>query len=95
MLANTGPSTKRNTPLAAVLVLLDDFGAGDIGGHEVGRELDAVERDVDGAGDGLDHERFGKPRHADHQRMTACEDRHEQVIDDFLLADDDLADFIA
>ena len=35
---------------------------------------------------------FANPRHADQQRMTATENRHQQLIDDFVLADDDFAD---
>ena len=60
--------------------------------HQVGRELDAVELQVDGLGDGADHERLGQARHADHQAVAAGEQGRQQVIDDVLLADDDLGD---
>jgi hypothetical protein len=45
-LAKTGPRMKRNAALPVVAVLLDDLRAGDVGGHQVGRELDAVEAEV-------------------------------------------------
>ena len=42
-LRNSGPSRKRNSRLPGAAVLLDHFGAGDVGRHQVGRELDAAE----------------------------------------------------
>ena len=45
MLAKIGPWTKRNSRRPA-LVLVEDHGAGDVGRHQVGRELDALEADT-------------------------------------------------
>ena len=36
---------------AGLGVVLQDVGAGDVGGHQVGRELDALERQVQDLGD--------------------------------------------
>jgi hypothetical protein len=41
MLAKIGPAGSGTR--AAPIDLLEDFGAGDVGRHQVGRELDAVE----------------------------------------------------
>src|SRR5262249_3267103 len=41
------------------------------------------------------HQRFRQPRHADQQGMAAAEDRHEQFVEHFFLADDDLPYFTA
>ena len=80
---------------AALLMLIDDFGAGDVGRHQVGRELNAIELQVDRPRDGLDHQRFGQAGDADHQAMAAGKDRREQIVQHFGLADDDAADLVA
>ena len=87
-----GPSTKRKLPLA-VLVFLQHVGAGDVRGHQVGRELDAFEADVEDPGQRADHQRLGQAGHADQQAMAAREDGREDLLDDVVLADDDLLQF--
>ena len=87
-----GPWTNLEFAFAGDGVLLEDLGAGDVGGHEVGRELDAIELEVDGAGEGLDHEGLGESRDADHEAVASGEDGGEQVLDDLVLADDDAGD---
>ncbi len=77
---------------AAVGQLHDDVGADDIGGHQVGRELDAVEVEVDRLGQGADEERLAQPGHAFQQGMTADEQAGQDAVDDLVVADDDLAD---
>ena len=71
-------------------VLLDDLGAGDVGGHQVGRELDAAEVERQASGQRRDHQRLGEAGHADQQAVAAGEDRDEELVDDLVLADDDL-----
>ena len=71
-------------------VLFDDFRAGDVGRHQVGRELDAAERQAQAAGQRADHQRLGQPRHAFQQAMAAAEERDQQLLDHLVLADDDL-----
>ncbi len=70
--------------------LVEDLGAGDVGRHQVGRELDALEAQVEDAGERLDEQRLGQPGHAGEQAVAAGEERDEHLIDDLVLADDDL-----
>ncbi len=72
--------------------LVEHLGAGDVGGHEVGRELDPLERQVENLRDCLDEQRLGESRHAGDQAVPAGEERDEDLIDDRILPDDDLAD---
>ena len=37
---------------------------------------------------------LARPGHADEQAMAAAEQGHEQLLDDLVLADDDLADLL-
>ncbi len=41
---------------------LKDFGSSDVGGHEVGCELDALEFEMEDLRDGFDEERFRRGR---------------------------------
>ena len=93
MLAKIGPATKRNSR-RPVVGLSENVGAGDVRRHQVGRELNALERDVEDLGDRADHERLGQPGHADEQTMAAGEDRREDLFDDVILADDDFVQFL-
>jgi hypothetical protein len=77
---------------AAVGRLGDDVRAGDVRGHQVGGELDAVERQVEGLGEGADQERLAQPGDALEQDVAADEQGGEHAADDLRLADDDLAD---
>ena len=71
-------------------VLLDDVGAGDVGRHQVGRELDAAERQVQRAGQRADQQRLGQTRHAFQQAVAAAEQGDQQFLDHVVLADDHL-----
>ena len=53
-----------------------------------------LKRQVEGLGQRADHERLGQPGHAHEQGVAAAEDRHEQLVEHLLLADDDLADLL-
>ena len=75
---------------AGRLVLLDHLGAGDVRGHQVGRELDPVVGQVERIGQRVDHQRLGQAGHADQQAVPAGEDRDQQLLEDRVLADDDL-----
>jgi hypothetical protein len=74
------------------VILLEDLGAGDVRRHEIRRELDALKRQVEGLGEGRDQERLGEPGHADEQRVTAREQRDQELLDHAALADDPLVD---
>ncbi len=88
------PLDEAELPRAGGAVLLDDLAAGDVRRHQVRRELDAIELQVDGLRDGADHQRLGQARHADHQAVAAREQGREQIIDDVLLPDDDAGDLL-
>ncbi len=75
---------------AGGLVLLDDLGAGDVRGHQVGGELDPVVAEVQSIGQGVDHQRLGQSGHADQEAVAAGEDGDEQLLEHLFLADDDL-----
>ena len=76
-----------------VLALLQYVRAGDVGRHQVGRELDALELDVEDAGKGADHQRLGQSRHADQKTVAARENGGKHLLDHVGLADDDFLQF--
>ena len=88
--AKIGPCTNRSVRVAVLLV--EDLGAGDVGRHQVGRELDPLEGEVEDLGERLDEQRLGETRHAGDQAVAAGEERHQHLVDDLVLADDDLAE---
>ena len=77
----------------SVAGLLQNFRAGDVRRHEVGRELDALKPEVKNLREGFDQERFGQAWRSRDQAMPAGEQRNEQLFDDLFLADDDLGQF--
>ena len=76
---------------AAALLLVEDLGAGDVRRHQVGRELDALEVEVEDVGERLDQQRLRQAGHAGDQAVAAGEERDQHLLDDLVLADDDLA----
>ncbi len=71
----------------------DDVGAEDVGGHQVGRELDAVEGELEHFAERADQERLAQTGHAFEQDVAAGQDRGQSPFDDGVVADHDLADF--
>ena len=64
-----------------LLALAVDAGADDVGGHEVGRELDTGERTADHLGEGLDSERLGDAWHALEQHVPLGEQADQHALD--------------
>ena len=64
-------------------------------GSRSGRELDAVERGVNGRRQGADGERLGQARHAFQEHVAVGEQAHQQPVHQLLLADDHLGDLPA
>ena len=62
----------------------------DVGRHQVGRELNAVELQVHGFRELLDQQRLGEARHAAQQAMAAGEEGDQDLAHHALLADDGL-----
>ena len=75
-----------------VLVFLEDVRSRDVRGKEVGRELDAPEREVEGLRERRDEEGLGETGHADEERVPAREEGHQHQVDDGRLPDDLVAD---
>ena len=88
--------TFQETPLAGPrrAVLLDDLRAGDVRRHQVGRELNAAEGQVQRPRQRADHQRLGQPGHAFQQAVPAAEQRDQQFFDHLLLADDHLGQLL-
>ena len=74
--------------LEAAVLRPVDVGAGEVGGQEVRRELDALVGEVDGVGQRLDGLGLGKARRALHQQVTIREHRDQQQLDEGRLPED-------
>ena len=90
-IAEDGAANECPAPMAGGGILLDDVGAGDVGGHQVRGELDAPELQTQRLRDGADHQRLGGPGQAGDQAMAADKQSDEDLLEHFVLADDDLA----
>jgi hypothetical protein len=73
---------------------LVNTGPNEVGGHEVGRELDALERAADRARERLDGQRLREARDAFDEQVPLREDRDEHALEERVLADDDLLDLV-
>ena len=82
--AKIGPGLKAEDALAFGS-LVDDVGADDVGGHQVGRELDAVELQVEHLGQRADQQRLAQAGHAFEQGMAADEQARQHAVDDVWL----------
>jgi hypothetical protein len=70
-----------------------DVSPEDIGGHQVGRELDPIKRKVQHFTQRADQERFAEARHAFEQDMTAGKQGDKSPFHDGIVAHDDFPDF--
>ncbi len=77
------------------LALFEHFRAQDIGGHQIGRALDALVLEPEHGAEGFDQPRLGETGHADQKRVAAGEQSDEGLIDHLALAEDDAADALA
>ena len=82
-------------PRAGVAVLVEHLGAGDVAGHQVGRELDAVEVQRERLRQRVHHQGLGQARDALQDAVPAGEDGHQQLLDDLILPDDPAGDLLA
>ena len=70
---------------------IEDRRAGDVGGHQIGSELDAAEAAAEHAAQRANEQRFAQARHTFDQHMPAGKERHERAEHQFVLADVDFA----
>ena len=68
------------------------LGAENVGGHQVGRELDAARVEAERDAHRFHELGLGEAGHADQQRVAAGEHRDQRAVDDALLSEDDGAD---
>ena len=83
-----GTGREDHLPPTALRIFLDDVGASDVGWHEVRRELDPGELQVEHLRHRLDEQGLGQAGHADDEAVAADEERQQGFIDDLLLPDD-------
>ena len=89
-MAKIGPGLEPEDPLAAFLD--QDVRAGDVGRHQVRRELDPVERAVDHVGDRADEHRLAQTRDAFEQDVAVGQEPGQRLANQGRLADDDPPD---
>ena len=94
-LVKIGPGRNSSLRRPVAGVLLDDVHAGDVRGHQVGRELDAAKLEVERPRQGAGHQGLAQPGHTQQEDVAAAEQADQHVIDDRLLADDHLGDLFA
>ena len=82
------PAHETEVALACLAVLLQDVRAGDVRRHQVGRELNAIGVERQGAREVGDQCRLREARHTHQQAVPAGEERREQEVDDLVLTDD-------
>ncbi len=83
-----GAAAELEPPLA----LVEEEAAGDVAGQEIGRELDALEAEIERLGDEPGDERLGQARVVLDEDVAIGEDAREDVLEHVRLADDDLAE---
>ena len=92
-LGERGTAHEHETAMAGHRIFLQDFRAGDVRRHQVGRELDAREVQFERARQGMHQQRLGQAGHAHEQAMATGKKRPQRRGDNILLPDDDLGDF--
>ena len=80
--------------LAAPIRFGQDLRTDDIGGHQVGGELDPLEAQPEHLAGGFDHQRLAQPGNAFDQNMASGEQRGEKFSHHLTMADDYLPDFL-
>lgn len=80
--------------LGAALVAIHDHAADDVGGHEVGSELDAAVAEVEHTREGAQEGGFAEAGDTFEEYVSAAEEADEDTTYYFVLTDNDFADFI-
>ncbi len=82
---------KHHRPPARCRVFLNDVRAGDVRRHQVWRELDAREFQIQHARHRVNQQRLGQTRNAHDDAVATDKQRQKNLIDDVFLTNDDLA----
>src|SRR5262249_26459697 len=75
-------------------IFLDDLGAGNIGRHQIRRELNALERKIQNVGNGANQQSLGQSGNTGDDRMSSYEKREEDLFDNFILTDYRFSNFL-
>ena len=75
-------------------VLLNDVGAGDVGRHQIGRELDAFEEHAQNIRHGAHKESFGGAGETSDEAVAAHIQANTDLFNHFVLADDNAPDLL-
>ncbi len=75
---------------ALAIFLFQNFGSGNVGGHQVRRKLNATKIKMEDLRDASHQQCFGKSWCPRDQTMCAREQANEQLLDHFLLANNGL-----
>jgi hypothetical protein len=84
---------KLKAPSAGARIFLQDVRSRDVRRHQIGRELNPIEFEVQDFREGADQKRFRQSGNADQQTMALGEQGDQNFLDDVILADNDFADF--
>jgi branched-subunit amino acid aminotransferase/4-amino-4-deoxychorismate lyase len=79
----------------SAIVGFHDHAANDIGGHQIGGELDSRIAKAESARESAQQGGLAKTGHALQQHVTAGQQADEHAVDNALLPDDDLCDLVA
>jgi hypothetical protein len=86
------PLLEAEVPSPGAVVFFEQFGAQQVAGHQVGRELHAAEVEVERLAERAHQQRLAQPRHPFEQHVPAGKQRDQQLLDDLGLADDGARD---
>src|SRR6185295_7510067 len=81
--------------LLARFTLPYHVGAENVGGHQIGSELDSRGLQMQGVAQRLHKLRFAQSRNTFENDVASREDCHEDIVDDAAVTDDDLGDLSA
>ncbi len=72
-IGENGAALETELPPGTVRIFFQNLGSENIGGHQIGSELDAFALEFERAGERTGHERLGQAGRADEQTMAAGE----------------------
>ena len=88
-----GAGSKHHLATAGGRILLHQIRGGDVRGHQVGRELDTRELQLEHLCHGVDEQRLGEARHTDDEAVTADEECQQNLRHHIVLSDNNLLEF--